>query len=230
MLVVTPDGTVGICSWFVLDHKAPRAGVTSASPRLEAKPSVTGPASMTVDILIPSLCQCHLPRSESWHGVGSTNGRIEASSLGNIRRRMPDGLTRPLTPFAGTDGYLFVTLRQSDCGVQRRVNVAHLVAEAHLGPRPEGQYVCHLDDRKTHNCSTNLVYGTARENTQHAKTNGRFPLGERHGRSKLSADQVRRLRAAHAAGQSKRSLAREYGIHEVAVTKIITRRSWGHVA
>ena len=218
------------CSRFVLRQKAPRAGAGNTDPRLEAKPSLTGPASMTVDTLIPPFCQCHSPHGERWLGVPSTDGRIEASSLGNVRRRLPDGQIKPLKPFVGSGGYLFLKLSAFDCSSQRKVNVAHLVAEAHLGERPAGHYVCHLDDRKDHNCSTNLVYGTALENTAHAKLNGRFPIGERHGRSKLTTDEVRRLRAAYAAGQSKRSLAREYDIHEVAVTKIVTRRSWAHVA
>lgn len=57
----------------------------------------------------------------------------------------------------------------------------------------------------------------------------RVPRGERATFAKLTADQVREIRRRSAFGESKASLAREYGVTDVAVGKIVARVNWRHV-
>lgn len=59
--------------------------------------------------------------------------------------------------------------------------------------------------------------------------------GERHGKSKLTADDVRAIRAAadgdrrRGSETSQKALAARFGISSAAVRKILTRRSWSHI-
>lgn len=59
--------------------------------------------------------------------------------------------------------------------------------------------------------------------------------GERAGKAKLTADDVRAIRAlangdrSHGSETSQKALAARYGISPAAVRKIITRQTWHHV-
>lgn len=53
--------------------------------------------------------------------------------------------------------------------------------------------------------------------------------GERNPAALLTADKVRALRAAHAAGAQLSSLARAFGISERAARHVVQRTTWRHV-
>jgi hypothetical protein len=56
--------------------------------------------------------------------------------------------------------------------------VHHLVADAFLGPRPEGKQIRHRDDDSFNNVASNLMYGTPSQNAlarERAKREGRAP-------------------------------------------------------
>lgn len=58
----------------------------------------------------------------------------------------------------------------------------------------------------------------------------RWPRGETSGMSKTTSDDVRKMRAAYAAGGiSQDALAKQYGLTQVAVSSIIRRKTWAHV-
>ncbi len=54
--------------------------------------------------------------------------------------------------------------------------------------------------------------------------------GERNGKAVLTENDVRSVRIRVAAGESPASIAREYGVKQPAIGKIVTRRTWKHVA
>lgn len=56
---------------------------------------------------------------------------------------------------------------------------------------------------------------------------GRVSRGERHYAAKLSADDVRAIRASQKTGVE---LAAEYGVSPFTIYKVLDRRSWAHVA
>lgn len=49
-------------------------------------------------------------------------------------------------------------------GKVKKVSVHSLVAEAFIGPRPDGEVVRHLDGDSQNNCAENLAYGSTHEN------------------------------------------------------------------
>jgi hypothetical protein len=54
--------------------------------------------------------------------------------------------------------------------------------------------------------------------------------GEKQKTAKITADVVRLIRVAVAGGRAKRAVAREHGISNMQVTRIVRREAWAHVA
>lgn len=105
---------------------------------------------------------------EIWKPVLGFEGCYEVSNLGKVRsldRRTKSGrLVRGVLLKLGYRvGYPCVTLYANN--VPHKLNVHSLVAEAFLGPRPEGLVVDHLDGVRSNSIASNLEYVTVRENT-----------------------------------------------------------------
>lgn len=67
-------------------------------------------------------------------------------------------------------GYYRLGLYRDGKRINCRVHV--LVAEAFIGPRPDGAVTRHLDGNHTNNTPSNLMYGTWAENVQDAVRHG----------------------------------------------------------
>ena len=118
------------------------------------------------------------PPLEEWRPVAG-HPHYQASDQGSVRSidrtiTHRDGRTynypsRVLRP--GRRGkYLTVNLGQ---GINKRVHV--LVAEAFIGPRPEGMNILHSDDNPENNKAENIRYGTQSENLKDSVRNGTHP-------------------------------------------------------
>ena len=95
----------------------------------------------------------------------------EVSNQGSVRRSEPGHGTyvgRPLTPITGQQGYLQVTLCKPmaghGSGIQVIFRVHQLVAEAFIGPRPDGYVVNHKDHDRANPNVLNLEYVSSGEN------------------------------------------------------------------
>lgn len=125
-----------------------------------------------------------MKRSERWKDVVGYEGLYQVSDCGRIKsldRIVPDKRTGPkklkgriLRP--GTTGsYLVVGLCKD--GIQTTVRVHRLVAEAWLGPCPDGMEVCHGPNGQMDNSVSNLRYDTyvnnALDRREHGKYGGR---------------------------------------------------------
>ena len=131
---------------------------------------------------------------EQWRPVRGYEGIYEVSSHGRVRSvdrvvTRSDGQVRRFkgkvrsTPLLQQTGYPFVNLCiQGKCQVR---TVHSLVAEAFIGPRPEGAEVCHNDGNPANNRVDNLRYGTSSDNaldkvrhgTHHNTAKTHCPLG-----------------------------------------------------
>lgn len=98
------------------------------------------------------------------------------------------------------------------------------------GDIPAGLVVCHKCDNHACVRPDHLFLGTQKDNCQDAMRKGRNVFAERHGRAKLSADDVRAIRSAHDAGATVRGLARQYGMAKRSVDCIVKRINWASVA
>lgn len=100
-----------------------------------------------------------------WRPVVGYEGLYAVSNNGQVkslaRKGRSSDLLLNLTP--DSNGYLSVGLSKNGKKSTKRIH--NLVAEAFLGPRPEGQDVCHGTSGKTVNSIDNLSYGSRRKNS-----------------------------------------------------------------
>lgn len=138
---------------------------------------------------------------EQWKRI-SWASDYEVSNLGNVRswkvspsNKKNKEVLEPkmLSIKIGSSGYPCVAIWSNDA-IKKMPNVHVLVAEAFLGPRPEGMVVCHKNDDKSDARLENLEYGTHSKNKQQAIKNGAAPFGEKHPQSKLTNDEVRQIK------------------------------------
>ena len=163
--------------------------------------------------------------SEVWVAPSGFAGRYEVSSLGRVRsllsargtawKRGPAVLK--MRPHDG--GYSRVSLCRADYYVHR------LVAEAFIGPCPEGFQCAHLDGDPSNNASDNLRWVTAKENQAHRVLHGTDLSRELHPRAKLTWPDVAAIRLA--SGVPQRLMASRYGVSQSCVSLALTGRNWG---
>lgn len=106
--------------------------------------------------------------------------------------------------------------------------LAHRFAyELSCGEIPQGLVVCHRCDNPICCNPKHLFVGTPADNVADCIAKGRFPRGEKSGTSKLSEDQVRRIRTD---GRSQVVVADAFGVSQSLVSAIKTGKRWSHVA
>lgn len=118
-----------------------------------------------------------------WRGIPGCEDRYEVSDDGQVRtlpRMVPSRHPgqfrlkgqRILRPqLLSTTGYLYVTIFY-DAQTPKKRTIHTLVAEAFLGPRPDGMQVCHEDGERTNNVAANLRYDTPSANAQDSVKHG----------------------------------------------------------
>lgn len=163
---------------------------------------------------------------EQWRRVPGWPS-YQVSDIGRVRRhpparqsRDPDGVLRP-TVRRYTTVRLHGT-RRAECGVHR------LMALAFLGPPPTPKHVAaHWDGDAHHNVIANIRWATHAENHADRERHGRTARGSKNGRSKLTEDDVRAIRASTAAASH---LTSRYGVSKSLIQAIRSREVWRSVA
>lgn len=116
---------------------------------------------------------------EQWQDVAGYKGFYQASDLGRIksldrivihRLNGPVKLKGKVLSPGMTGPYLSVSLSKG--GIQTTVRVHRLVAEAWLGPCPDGMEVCHGEGGQLDNSISNLSYGTRSDNNFDKRRDG----------------------------------------------------------
>lgn len=155
----------------------------------------------------------------SWLSVIGGDGKFEVSDHGEIRKTATKALVK-LT--ANDRGYLC-------CGVAyegvRKVRKVHImVAEAFIGPRPEGQELAFSDGVKSNCRLSNLSYATPKKHAEDRIRNGTVPPS-----AKLTADQVREMRQLISERVRFADIAARYGVSYGTVKKVSSRLTWDHL-
>lgn len=91
---------------------------------------------------------------------------------------------------------------------------------------PKGASVLHRCDQRSCVNPDHLFLGTPTENMLDMTVKGRRARGNTHGRRRLSAEQVRDIRAKLAAGAGQSALAREHGVTRLNIHLIAHNRTW----
>lgn len=155
---------------------------------------------------------------EIWKDIPGYVGKYQVSDQGRVRS-LPGGKRkgRVLRPGRSSNGYLTVALYSEGRAISHLVQ--DLVMSAFVGPKPEGNYTRHLDDVRTHNCLSNLSYGSPGDNYRDV-----YSLGRTHG--KLTRAKVHVIRERLADGVSTHELSREFGVCERAIRNIREGRTF----
>lgn len=114
--------------------------------------------------------------------------------------------------------------------------MAHRLVYRHFkGPIPPGLTVNHRNGVKDDNRPENLELATAAEQLEHARTVLGHPNpfadqdGEANRQSRLTAADVRTIRARCAAGEVQAAVAIDFGIVHQTVSQIVRRKRWASV-
>src|SRR5438445_3972066 len=155
------------------------------------------------------------PTPETWKPAPHYEDLYEVSTLGNCRR-----IQQNLRPSLDVHGYQYVTFSRN--GKLKRVKVAHLVAEAFIGPRPSKHVVNHQDGVRHNNRVENLEYTTYSGNLKHAYRIGlHVPMrGEAHPGAKISCAQVEEVWKQIASGKRNVEIAATLGVSYATVRSI----------
>lgn len=108
---------------------------------------------------------------------------------------------------------------------------AHVAAwECAHGEVPKGLYVCHHCDNKLCVNPGHLYVATTQQNTKDAVERGRFKRGAQRRNARFTDEQIREMRAKHAAGASIQSIRVEYGFGSHTHARLVCEgKIWGHV-
>lgn len=162
-----------------------------------------------------------------WRAVVGFEGRYEVSSAGQVRGIGRRSQRRPLALNEAKSGHLRVGLYISGRGRPKTVWVHQLVAEAFLGPRPDGQVACHNDGHPWNNDEQNIRYDTPAGNSADMVAHGTSLPGEANANAILDEDNVREIRRLR--GLPYRAIARHFGVSYSTIQKIMSGEGWRHV-
>ena len=174
---------------------------------------------------------------ERWLPVPGYEGRYVISTCGRIL-----SLSRPVRSKHGTTyliptrlmhGTIFTNkyrmVHLSDGHRKRCLAVHRLVLVTFLGPCSEGMESCHNDGNRVDNHLVNLRWDTPAANRKDQSKHGTAQRGESHGRSPLMNADIHRIRELGSQGIPQRTIAKQYGISQAAISKIVRCESWSHI-
>lgn len=176
--------------------------------------------------------------SEIWKPITSCPGNYWVSNLGRIKnfKAVKAGIIERIVKgsISPTTGYYQLYFKTSNRRWARTIH--SLVAEAFIGPRPEGFVINHIDHNRTNNHASNLEYITQKENVRKASEAGRLkraPMSEerkqflgslRRGKPspyrKLTKEQVNDIRLRWPETGIK-ALSTEYSVSQRAIFNIV---------
>lgn len=156
----------------------------------------------------------------------------EVSSLGCVRskwNRNGSGLTNKyhfLRSHRDRNGYLRVGLCRS--GKQIKIFVHRLVLEAFSGPCPEGYETRHLNGNRQDNKTSNLIWGTTKDNRHDRICHGRHNKGSNHPMTKLAESDVLKIKLLLKETElTEHEIGERFGVSREVVSKIKQGKNWG---
>lgn len=178
------------------------------------------------DTFDPAVEYRDIPGFDGFYKVGSDGSVWSNKTRANLNKR--HRLWKCMKLHINGHGYPFVILTHNF--KQTRVIVSRLVLTLFAGPPEPGMQACHFPDPDVRNNRlNNLRWGTAKDNADDRQIHSHTAIGERHGMSKLTADEVVEIRRRCASGENHKSIAGTFGISPSTVAGIKGRRWWNHV-
>lgn len=174
---------------------------------------------------------------EEWRAVPFGIG-CEVSSLGRFRSRWEFGGADP-TPRVGTKwkilrgsphkfGYTMYYVRTAS-GVERWC-IHRLVAVVFIGepPFPKAE-ARHWDGNPRNNKTSNILWGTHKENHQDRIRHGTTYRGENCPTTTLKNWQVLEIVRLWSSGMLRKDLVKQYNVSPMTISRIVNGRMWSYV-
>jgi len=112
-------------------------------------------------------------------------------------------------------------------------NVTRIILAAKLGrPLSPGLMALHSCDNPPCVNPEHLWEGSSLDNNRdmNAKGRGVYVIGERHGLSKLTRNDVHQIREMLAKGTSQRKIAARFNVRQGTISYIKSGETWGHLS
>lgn len=165
---------------------------------------------------------------EVWRPVVGYEGIYDVSTHGRVRRvwdakrgRWKAG--RIMQARVNKLGYLYVGLYDGSHPNSKKLYVHVLVAAAHIGPKPAGKEVNHIDRDKSNNRVDNLEYKTHLENMNHSYRDRVLAI---RAVAKVGIEAAEEIRTRYQNGERQYLLADEYGFSRAIVNRIVHMKAW----
>jgi hypothetical protein len=159
--------------------------------------------------------------TELWKKLSRFEDLYEVSNYGNFKR-----VGKPMSkPHVQKNGYVYV--RVCINGIPKSYRLHKLVLEAFSG-QSMGLQTRHLNGNKCDNRVENLAWGTAQENSMDKKFHGTLRgarKGELHHNSKLSDDDVLKIKLMVSQGVKQKTIAMQYNVDPSTISHLRNRRS-----
>jgi len=165
-------------------------------------------------------------KAEIWKQIAGFETFYEVSNLGRVRSLNFGGHPGNIRVLKGTNlgGYRRYDLTAGGC---RRCVFGHvLVLESFVGPAPADHEGCHENGVRDDNALTNLRWDTPAGNQADRLKHGTHSRGEKSGKAKITAEQASEIKRRRAAGESVRSIAKDFTIGERTVYHIAAGERW----
>lgn len=177
---------------------------------------------------------------EIWKDIKGYEGLYQVSNMGNIRSLDREIYNKSNRSYCFTKGRVlkgnsrknwYKQVRLYNNEHKAKTHLVHRLVAEYFVPKVEGkEFVNHIDGNKENAIYTNLEWVTAKENSIHAIKTGLTPIGQNSTSAKLNDQQVMEIRSKISTGKySCMTVAKEYGISDSTVEKIVDGRLWKHL-
>ena len=163
---------------------------------------------------------------EEWKIVKGSQGIYEVSSFGRVKSHKQHKRTDEfMRGYLYEVGYKKVGLRLNN---KSQYYFVHRLVALHFIPNPQDlPHINHKDGNKSNNQVSNLEWCDALYNNRYSRyILRRNPVGEKHGRAKLTNKQALEIVKSI---NSQNELSRKYGITQANIGKIKNGIHWGSV-
>lgn len=128
----------------------------------------------------------------------------------------------------GSDGYGEIFINRKS--LPKHIRTHRVSWILHFGEIPDGLHILHRCDNPPCVNPKHLWLGTNKDNMSDMTIKGRRACGEKHGKSKITEKDVRRIRALYASGKYLyRQLGKKFGLSLPATSLAARGITWAHV-